>query len=80
MMKEGHQLTEYESIGVGLKSLPGFEINLDEKDEKTIPLKANGHPAVALMEVLRSLMGQVLGECKVRKPPEVPPCPVGCAA
>ena len=79
-MEEGHQLTKDESVGVRLKSLPSPEIDLGEKDEKTIPLKANGHPAVALMEVLRSLMGQVLGECKVRKPPEVPPCPVGCAA
>ena len=61
MMQEGHQMTEYESIGVGLKSLPGFEINLDEKDEKTISLKANGHPSVALVKVLRRLVGQVFG-------------------
>ena len=61
MMKEGHQLTEYESIGVGLKSLPGFEINLDEKEKETISLKAYGHPSIALVKVLRRLVGQVFG-------------------
>ena len=61
MMQEGHQMTEYESIGVGLKSLPGFEINLDEKEKETISLKAYGHPSIALVKVLRRLVGQVLG-------------------